>query len=126
MKADSKHDAQILIKINSREKKLLEIVAKDKGLTLSDLMRRGAWFYGSLDDRVFNYVREMSTRLGVRDHIIVSNMMLRRLAEDEAKAEVTGANLLSEFPLTSDGVMTGPRLFEMLKESTSREMREKK
>ena len=63
----------IQIKINSSEKDFLERLAKEKGLSLSELMRRGAWFYGSIDDRVFQYADELSKRLNIRDHVVISN-----------------------------------------------------
>ena len=119
-----KRDAQIQIKISAKEKDLLEHLAKDRGISLSELMRRGAWFYGSLDERVLNYVEALSQRLNVRDHIVISNTMIRRLAEDAANAEAyPGDNLLYEFPLTEQGVMTGARLFEMIKANKLKQLR---
>ena len=122
-----KRDRQIQIKINSSEKDFLERLAKEKGLSLSELMRRGAWFYGSIDDRVFQYAEELSKRLNIRDHVVISNTVIRRLAEDAATAEVCpGDSLLYEFPLTQEGVISGSRLFEMIKENKLKQLRLKK
>ena len=122
-----RRDTQIQIKINSNEKDFLERLAKKKGLSLSELMRRGAWFYGSLDDRVFQYAEELSKRLNIKDHVVISNTMIRRLAEDAATAEVfPGDSLLYEFPLTQKGVISGTRLFEMIKENRLKQLRLKK
>ncbi len=123
----TKRDTQIQIKIHSSEKDSLEALAEKRGLSLSELMRRGAWFYGSLDDRVFLYAEELSKRLNIKDHVVISNTVLRRLAEDAAAAEVSpGESLLYEFPLTQEGVIGGARLFEMIKENRLEQLRLKK
>ncbi len=119
-----KRDSQIQIKISTKEKDLLERLAKDRGLSLSELMRRGGWLLGMLDEKVFHYMEDMSKRLNVPEDAVISNTIIRRLAEDAATAEVYPCdNLLIEFPMTQQGVMIGARLFEMIRDNKLRQLK---
>lgn len=106
------------------EKKLLEKLAKRKGISLSELMRRGAWMYLSLDQHTQDYISGLGKRLGITEDKIISILLTSKVAEDQAWREVhKSLRPIPEFMITAEGPIMGQQLFDIIKNNLVKQFR---
>jgi hypothetical protein len=108
------------IRINPSEKKYLEKMASEMGLTFTDLLKEGASFYSSFDSVFWKKIKTFSRNLRIPEYLILQNLAISWMARREAHAEVWGDEadpLLAEFMFTENGPITGEELFASLKKN---------
>lgn len=78
----------------------------------------------NLDSEFLQTVTEESEKLNIPLWLYIQNSMIERAAQIEAEKELSGDNdvFLEEFIFTSQGVLTGQALFDMLKERCIKEL----
>lgn len=99
----------------------LEAKAEELGLNKSELIIKAVDFFINLDNAILNYIKDYSKNLNIPEYLVVQNLIIKLIADDEAKAEVYGnrTELLGEFRfIMENGVprtVTGLELKEALK-----------
>lgn len=99
----------------------LEAKAEELGLNKSELIIKAVDFFMNFDNAILNYIKDYSENLNIPEYLVVQNLIIKLIADDEAKAEVYGnrTELLSEFRfIMENGVprtVTGLELKEALK-----------
>lgn len=107
----------ISLRVDEEDKRRWARVAAERGLTLTELMRRGTALLAALDGALLERLGDYGRRLSLPEHLVIQNLLLERLAREAAREEVLGPGprLLREFVVLSEGLLTGEALFESLK-----------
>ena len=112
-----KKNAYLNVRFAVSDRDRLQKQAESEGKTLSELIRERVELTPSLDPVVRRHVQELSESLGIPAHTVIQNMIVRVMAERQAREEVFGAafsRVLEEFMQTDEGLLTGERLFDIL------------
>lgn len=109
--------ARLSIQVTPEEKVKLEKIAEKHGVSLSVLCRDALDLYSGLDPKFWERVKGRSKTLNVSVPVVMQNMIAKQMAYDAAEITVYGNKdrLLDEFIFTSEGIITGERLFERMK-----------
>lgn len=93
--------------------------AKKHGLTRAGFAVKAVELLTGFDDAFLVKIEEYANGLNIPLSLVMQNMLIKRLAQEAAEAEVwgPGKRLLDEFLFTSEGVITGQELFDMLKKN---------
>ena len=123
----SKSD-MISVRLDPEQKLYLEERAHQMGIKLPDLLRKGGRFYAHFDDSFLSKVLRISARLNIPSFLVIQNEIIRVWAEDDATREVfeSEPSILKEFLFTSEGVITGDELYNILKADKIRELENQK
>jgi hypothetical protein len=115
-------------KIDDGEKHLLEAHAARHGITLGELLRQGAAVIGDFSPFFARRLQAFCHQHRLSSSLVIENLLLGRLAELEARAEVSGESvrILPEFQFTATGPLTGDTLFTILKAQKAAELKAQK
>ena len=105
---------QTLLKIPVSEKKMLQSVAKKRGVTLTSLLLDGARMLASLDDDFLNQVEAVAFSTKLSKPQVMTQLLLTYAAQDVATLEVFGnsATYNRAFQFEDGSLVTGSRLSE--------------
>jgi len=78
------------MKIAETEKQFLQLTAKERGTTISKLMREGANLLALLDKRALDYINHLVVELEMARGVIISNEFIRIIARMDAYREFWG------------------------------------
>jgi len=108
---------QFSFTLDRSEKESLECAAKEMGLSLTELLKTGAFFYSNLDPAFRKRVETFSRNLGIQEYLVLQNIAISWMARREAEAKVLGGEaepILLEFTFTENGPVTGDELHATL------------
>jgi hypothetical protein len=92
--------------------------AKQFNMSRSALIQMGLEFIMNFDPVLLDKINQLSKALKVPAWLVVQNMLIKRFAQDAARAEMGQSRIVyDEFLFTSEGVITGEELFEQIKQN---------
>ena len=113
-----KKEAALAIRLGKEEKAVYVQMAKDHGISLTQLLLRGASFYGSFPPSFFAAMKETSKIMSLSVEDICTRMLVAKVASDSAWMDVFGkppAGITRPFRWAKDGrLMTGDPLSQEL------------
>jgi hypothetical protein len=113
-----KKEAALAIRLGQEEKAVYVKMAKDHGISLTQLLLRGASFYGSFPPSFFAAMQETAKIMSLSVEDICVRMLIAEVASNAAWMEVFGkppAGITRPFRWAKDGrLMTGDPLSQEL------------
>lgn len=105
----------------------IDAKAKKLGLTRTEFLLKSLEMMMGFDLVLIKKCEELSRSLKIPMWLVIQNMLIERFAEDGAKAELGAKRIVyEEFMFTSDGVITGEELFEILKQKKVDRLKQEK
>ena len=107
----------LTIQLDPTEKAILEARAASQGKNISDLLRDSAALVGDVSQFFREKLETLCVRYEVSPSLAIENLVLARLADIEARAEVWEEvpKTLPEFQFATTGHLTGNTLFTIWK-----------
>lgn len=104
----------------------VDAVAQRRGMSRASFVVGAIELLAGFDDVFLKKMGRYAARLNIPLFLVMQNMLIKRMAQEAAEAEVWGPRrrLLDEFMYTSEGTITGEELFRMLKENYIKEERQ--
>lgn len=109
--------SNIPIRVHEKEKQRLESVAKRRGITLADMMRRGVMITSGFDDEFSDKLDNLCQRMNLPESVVIQNIVTRWMAEQDAEMEFNPKKdtLLTEFTFSSIGPLPSGILYKNIK-----------
>lgn len=107
----------------------LAVKAEKFGMTKNEFMVKAIDMLYNFDDSFFNYINHYSKGLNIPEYMIMQNMIIKRMAAQDAKKEVYGSlnQILDEFLHVTDDkgtrTVTGEELYKILKDKEVQELK---
>lgn len=98
--------------------------AKQLGLNRTGFALKGLELMMGFDPVFLSKVENYAKGLNIPTWLVMQNMLIKRFAEESAETEVVGSSgrPLHEFMFTSEGPVTGEKLFDILKDMKVHEL----
>jgi len=105
---------------DSPEVEVMDETAKALGISRNEMILRAVKMMVGFDKVFYKKLESYSEKMKVPMWTAMQNMIIKRWAQDAAKAAVWGSNpqILIEFSTTEDGVISAKELYEMVYQMT--------
>ena len=105
------------VRMDAAEKKRLESLAKDHGLSFTGLLTKGGGFYGSFPPEFLEQIENVSLEMGLSVETIIIHSVMDKVAAQSAWVEIFGSvpkGVMRPFKWKGGRLVTGDVLFETL------------
>lgn len=120
-------ETRISFRATPREQEAWKAAAKVHGLTATDFYKKAINFMSGFDLDFLNLMARKSNRLQVPDYLYLQNTVIKRWAQDAAEVlayDDPVRKVMDEFIHDQDGVITGKRLFGMLRGNYAKHLKQ--
>lgn len=111
------------VRVTLKEAEKIETAAKKQEQSTSDFIRSSADLLASFDHAFLRFINDLAERLEVPRYLVIQNMLLTKLAEQDAyDAVYPGNRIIEDFMYTSEGVITGKELYDQFYDNHKRKL----